>query len=57
MDAKGTISVKLFADFLGEALLILKKEAAQAGKLDLEAARQRLNEMIKDKVPVSNWLI
>lgn len=49
--------MKLFADFLGEALLILKKEAAQAGKLDLEAARQRLNEMIKDKVPVSNWLI
>ena len=46
------ISVKLFADFLGEALLILKKEAAQAGKVDLERARRRLGEMIEDKVPV-----
>lgn len=57
MDAKGAVSVKLFADFLGEALLILKKEAAQAGKLDLEAARRRLNEMIKDKVPVRSQLV
>lgn len=52
IDGKGAIGVKLFADFLAEALLILKKEAEQAGKLDLEAARKRLGEMINDKVPV-----
>ena len=52
VDAKGAVSVKLFADFLGEAMLILKKEAIQAGKLDLKVARRRLNEMIEDKVKV-----
>ena len=55
MEARGAVSVKLFADFLGEVLLILKKEAAQAGMVDLTAARRRLNEMITDKVTVRGF--